>query len=117
MHGLLIVVDLTKSSERESRLFRKRRLKLEKRTKLDSIKKGIYLIPFENPVPSKKERRLFIVLLGLIRKFNGKARCFQVVEFEPSNDLTKFGNGMWTIKPEGETVVVSNGIDQKDKTI
>ena len=58
MHGLLIVVDLTKSSEWESRLFRKRRLNLEKRTKLEAIKKGIYLIPFENPVPSKKEDSL-----------------------------------------------------------
>ena len=82
-HGVMIVVDFAGSDESESRLFRKKRQKLEKKTKLKSIKKGVYFIPFENLRASEEEKELFAQILHLMRKYHVKGRYFHVAEFIP----------------------------------
>ncbi|MFX0108365.1 MAG: hypothetical protein ACFE7R_08785 [Candidatus Hodarchaeota archaeon] len=105
-HGLMIVVDFTKLSESKSRLFRKKRLKLEKRTKLESIKKGVYFIPFENlEKPSENEGELSGKILRLILRFHAKANYFKVTQVHPPNGIGAIGNPflLGTLKYDSKT--------------
>ena len=77
-HGILITTSLKGLSESKSRLFRKKRVQLHKRTKLLFHKKvkGVYFYPFEKPIPSQEEIREFEIFVQLIREFNVTAIFF-----------------------------------------
>lgn len=82
-YGLMIITDLTGLSEAESRLFRKKRKQLMKRTSLKKVKNGVYFIPCEKFVLSKNEVVDFEQIEGLIREFQVRASYFMVTQIEP----------------------------------
>ncbi len=86
---------MKKLSESRSRLFRKKRKQLVKRTKLQHISKvkGVYFFPFKNPKPSQKEIEEFGLVRELIREFNVGALyfCGTLVRFYTSAEGDPFG--------------------------
>lgn len=78
-YGLLIVTDMKDLSASKRRLFRKKRLKLMNRTKLERMKNGVYFVSFEDPKPSINEIR---DIKGLIQKFHVKAYFFLASQVE-----------------------------------
>jgi hypothetical protein len=81
LHGLIIVVDLRGKKESAMRLFRKKRLQLERRTGLGSLKNGVYFLPIENPrKPSDGEIAAFERIDGLFRDLHVKTRYFVATE-------------------------------------
>lgn len=82
MHGLMIITNLKELSESNSRLFRKKRKQLMKKTNLKHVKNGVYLIPFENTEPSEGEIQVYEQNESLIRHFNVKASYFVATQVE-----------------------------------
>lgn len=87
----MIILDFTKTIDSDRRSFDRKREKLQKRTKLESVKKnsGVYLIPFENSEPSKNEINLFWEFQMLIENYNVGASYFGVTQFEPHDEIRR----------------------------
>lgn len=81
-YGLMMITDLKELDESKRRLFRKKREKLIRRTSLKRIKNGVYLIPFEKPVPSESEIQDYERVESLMREFQVKADHFFVTQVE-----------------------------------
>jgi len=66
-----------------------------KKTSLERIKNGVYLLPFGNPEPSENEVRAFERIEDLIRELNVEATYFVATKVEPEHlaEEPRFENG------------------------
>jgi hypothetical protein len=94
LHCLIIVVDLKGKEESEMRLFRKKRLQLERRTGLGSLKNGVYFFPIKNPRRfSSGEVEAFEQIDDLFKELDVKTRYFLATEVEAETlvaDLSEY---------------------------
>lgn len=89
VQGLLIVADLKEKSESDRRLFRKKRLQLEKKIGLIRLKNGVYLFPIVNPrKPSEGELRAFERIEDLMYEFATGVIYFVATQVKPENSVT-----------------------------
>jgi predicted transcriptional regulator of viral defense system len=90
VQGLLIIADLKEQSEGDRRLFRKKRLQLEKKIGLKRLKNGVYLFPIMNPrKPTEDELIAFEKVEDLINEFATTAIYFVATQVKPENLVTE----------------------------